>query len=108
VRGQPAAQFEPTYPQSETSSNLLSYFNDLPPSSIFSPSTQSGAHVPARAASPVKNMMDLEMGNPPITFLEDYKVSECPPAVNVLLSELLEASEGFGLLPWSLKVRFIL
>ena len=64
--------------------------------------------VPARAASPVKNMMDLEMDNPPITFLEDYKVSECPPAMNVLLSELLEASEGFRLLPWSLKVRFIL
>lgn len=106
-RGRPVGSLETTSPQSQTYSNMLNNLDDLPVSSIILPSTQSRS-AQARSASPVKTMQNLAMGNPPITFLEaNGGVSASPDKVKLLLSKLLEASEGFGLLPWNLKVSFL-
>src|SRR5450432_2737341 len=75
----------------------------LPPSSVFRPSIKSSGSSQSRPTSPAKKLSDLAMAEPPIEFFEADAVNP-PEKVRQLYEKLQEASEGYELLPESLKV----
>lgn len=68
--------------------------------------TKSNSSTQSRSSSPVKTIYDLTMADPPITFFEaNSKTIQSPAAVSRLYKKVLDVSDGFNLLPDSLKVR---
>jgi hypothetical protein len=68
--------------------------------------TKSNSSTQSRSSSPVKTIYDLTMADPPITFFEaNSKTIQPPAAVSQLYKKVLDVSDGFNLLPESLKVR---
>jgi hypothetical protein len=68
--------------------------------------TKSNSSTQSRSSSPVKTIYDLTMADPPITFFEaNSKTIQPPAAVSQLYKKVLDVSDGFNLLPESLRVR---
>jgi len=68
--------------------------------------TKSNSSTQSRSSSPVKTIYDLTMADPPITFSEaNSKTIQPPVAVSQLYKKVLDVSDGFNLLPESLRVR---
>jgi hypothetical protein len=68
--------------------------------------TLSNSSTQSRSSSPVKSIHDLTMAHPPITFFEaNFKTIQPPKAIVQLYKRILDVSDGFNLLPGSLKVR---
>jgi hypothetical protein len=68
--------------------------------------TKSNSSIQSRSTSPVKTIHDLTMADPPITFSEaNSKTIQPPAAVYQLYKKILDVSDGFNLLPESLRVR---
>jgi hypothetical protein len=68
--------------------------------------TKSNSSTQSRSISPVKTIYDLTMADPPITFFEaNSKTIQPPAAVSQLHKQFLDVSDGFNLLPESLRVR---
>jgi len=68
--------------------------------------TMSNSSTQSRSSSPVKTIHDLTMADPPITFFEaNSKKIQPPQAIVQLYKRVLDVSDGFNLLPESLKVR---
>lgn len=67
---------------------------------------KSNSSLQSRSSSPVKTIHDLTMADPPITFSEaNPKIIQPPAAVYQLYKMIVDVSDGFNLLPESLKVR---
>jgi hypothetical protein len=67
--------------------------------------TKSNSSTQSRSSSPVKTIYDLTMADPPITFFEaNSKTIQPPAAVSQLYKKFLDVSDGFNLLPESLRV----
>jgi hypothetical protein len=68
--------------------------------------TKSNSSTQSRSSSPVKTIYDLTMADPPITFFEaNSRTIQPPAAVSQLYKKVLDVSDGFNLLPESLRVR---
>ena len=68
--------------------------------------TKSNSSTQSRSSSPVKTIYDLTMADPPITFFEaNSKTIKPPAAVSQLYKKVICISDGFNLLPESLRVR---
>jgi len=67
---------------------------------------KSNSSTQSRSSSPVKTIYDLTMADPPIAFFEaNSKTTQPPAAVSRLYKRVLDVSDGFNVLPGSLKVR---
>ncbi|KAF4627925.1 hypothetical protein G7Y89_g10226 [Cudoniella acicularis] len=70
--------------------------------------TKSNSSTQSRSSSPVKTIYDLAMAEPPITFFEaNSKKTQPPAAVSQLYKKVLDVSDGFNLLPESLRDSII-
>ena len=68
--------------------------------------TASNSSTQSRSSSPVKTIHDLTMADPPITFFEaNSKTVQPPQTISQLYKKVIDVSDGFNLLPGSLKVR---
>lgn len=69
----------------------------------------TNSSIQSRSSSPVKTIHDLTMADPPITFFEaNSKKIQPPPAISQLYKKVIDVSDGFNMLPKSLKVRNLL
>ncbi|MCJ1405152.1 hypothetical protein MMC11_008378 [Xylographa trunciseda] len=65
---------------------------------------KSNSSTQSRSSSPVKTIHDLTMADPSITFIEaNSKTIQPPAAVSQLYKKVLDVSDGFNLLPESLR-----
>jgi len=66
--------------------------------------TKLNSSIQSRSTSPVMTIHDLTMADPPITFSEANSKTTQPPAAGYqLYKKILDVSDGFNLLPESLK-----
>ena len=65
---------------------------------------KSNSSTQSRSSSPVKTIFDLGMGGIPITYSEANSKQKPPDEVHRLYTKVLDAADGIGLLPASLKV----